>query len=402
MGTAYAGAGANAGNEAATIFWNPAGMGFVDGRQTQLGAVYVTTKLDFKNEGSGQSFLTPAGVLESPSSGPSDDGGTDGVIPNFYAVTDFNERLKLGLGVYAPFGLSTEYEPDWVGRYHAIDSSIKTVSINPALSYRVTDRLTVGAGLSANYIEAKLTQAVFVLNPLSGSQLPDGLARVDAEDWGYAFNIGLIQAFDDGSRIGLSYRSKIDHSLDGDRRLSGVGPFSGRVGAQADLTLPESLVASGYKRLDDHWSVMGDVIWTRWSHLEELRIRFDDASADNVTRYDWKDSWRFSLGAEYRMSAQWSFRGGLALDQSPIPNAQRRNPRLPGSDRRWITLGTSYRVNDRLRVDFAYAYVKLDDARVYNSIDLTAGAMPGAFTDTLIGSYNSDSHLVGIEISLDL
>jgi long-chain fatty acid transport protein len=147
---------------------------------------------------------------------------------------------------------------------------------------------------------------------------------------------------------------------------------------------------------------MGDVVWTRWSRLEELRIRFDDASLDNFTRYDWNDSWRFSLGAEFRKNERWSFRGGLALDKSPIPSAQRRNPRLPGSDRRWIAVGATYRASDRVRIDFAYAYVNLDAARIDNTIDLIPGATPGAFTDTLVGSYGSDSHLVGIEIGLEL
>ncbi|MCG6863184.1 MAG: outer membrane protein transport protein [Chromatiaceae bacterium] len=402
MGTAYAGSGANAGTDAATIFWNPAGMSLVDGRQVQVGGIYVTSSLDFKNKGSSQSFLTARGILTAPSTGASDNGGTDAIIPNLYGVMDLNDKLKLGLGIYAPFGLSTQYDSGWVGRYHALESSIETISINPALSYEATERLTIGAGVSANYIDAKLTQAVFVLDPFSGRQLSDGHAKISADDWGYAFNAGMIYAFDDGSRVGLAYRSDITHTLDGARTLTGVGPLSGRVGARADLALPESVIASGYTRLSDKWSIMGDLIWTRWSRFEELRIQFDDSSTDSVTRYDWNDSWRFSVGAEYRSSRQWSIRAGLAFDQTPIPNAQRRDPRLPGSDRRWVTIGATYRANDLLRVDFAYAYIKLDDARIDNTIDLTSGAIPGAFTDTLIGSYDSDSHLIGVEIRLDL
>jgi long-chain fatty acid transport protein len=400
MGTAYAGAGANAGEEAATIFWNPAGMSRVEGSQFQIGGTYVGTTLEFENDGSSQSLLTSHGTVKTPGMGQTDDGGTDGFIPNLYAVTELNDRFKLGLGVFAPFGLSTEYDSGWIGRYHAVDSSIETICINPALSYRTTDRLTIGAGVSANYINAELTQAVFVLDPTTGRQLADGYAKIDGDSWAYGLNAGILYSFGDESRIGLAYRSNAGHTLDGNRTLSGVGAMSGRVGSRTDLILPESIVASGVKYLNDQWSIMGDVLWTRWSHLEALRIRFDDSTADSVTLYDWNDSWRFAFGAEYRKNAQWTFRGGVALDQSPIPNAQRRNPRLPGSDRRWITFGATYRPSEKVRVDFAYAYVKLDAASIDNTIDLTSGALPGAFTDTLIGSYDSDSHLAGIEISL--
>jgi long-chain fatty acid transport protein len=402
MGTAYAGAGANAGEEAATIAWNPAGMSYVNGSQLDVVGVYVTTTLDFENKGSSQSLLTAGGMSTVPGTGPSDNGGTDGFIPSLYAVTGLNDRLKVGLGIYAPFGLSTEYEPNWVGRYHAIKSSLKTISISPALSYQVTDGLSIGVGAAANYIDAELTQAVFVLDPLNGQQLPDGHAKVAADDWGYSFNAGIVYALNEAMRMGISYRSNINHTLTGYRALTSVGPLSGQVGARTDLELPESIVGSAYERLGDKWSIMADLMWTRWSRFEKLRIRFDDNSPDNVTQYDWNDSWRFSVGSEYRPTSRWSIRGGLALDQSPIPNAQRRDPRLPGTDRRWVTVGATYRPNDLVSVDFAYAYVKLKDAEINNTIDLTSGVMPGAFTDTLVGSYDSDSHLVGIEVSIDL
>jgi long-chain fatty acid transport protein len=402
MGTAYAGAGVNAGDEAAGLFWNPAGIVRAPSWQLQAGAVYVNTSSPFENQGSSQSFQSADGTLSLPTTGPSDDGGTAGVIPSAYLVADLRDRVRLGLGIYAPFGLSTEYRPDWVGRYHAIKSAITTVSVNPVVSYRLTDRLTLGAGVSASYLSAELSQAVFVLDPGSGAQLPDGRATLEADDWGYGVNAGLLYSAGDDSRLGIAYRSHVDQQLTGHRSLSGVGAFSGRTDVSAGLTLPESLIVSGYRPITRSWAVMADAMWTRWSRLDELRVKAQDGFPDDVTRFDWTDSWRLAVGILFEPSEDWKLRFGLAYDQAPIPSPERRTPRLPDNDRYWITFGASYRPTANLTLDFGYAFVQLSRADVASTVDLAAAVLPGAYTDTLRGAFETDSHLVGVQLRIAL
>ena len=303
MGRAYAGGASNAGRDPATLFWNPAGMTLVPGIQAQAGATAFTFTSEFSNSGSTQTLLTPAGSMTVPSSGREDDGGTDAVVPHFYLTSQLTERLNVGIGLFAPFGLKTEYASDWVGRYHALKSELTNININPSLAYRLSDRLSVGAGVSASYLDSELTRAVFLADPASGAQLPDAHVKLKGDDWSYGFNLGLLYELDADTRLGLAYRSRIDHTLEGHSTLSGAGPYSGSAGIRTNLTLPENLMLSGHMRLNDRWALMADIIWTRWSRFDELRIRFDDGTPDDVTVQDWEDSWRYTLGAEYRYSA---------------------------------------------------------------------------------------------------
>ena len=72
-------------------------------------------------------------------------------VPNFYYAMDAGDKLKFGIGINAPFGLKTEYDPTWIGRFQAIKSEIKTVNINPSLAYKLNDMVSLGAGISAQY-----------------------------------------------------------------------------------------------------------------------------------------------------------------------------------------------------------------------------------------------------------
>jgi len=400
MGQAYAGGGANSGREASTLFWNPAGMTLVPGTRAQAGAVGITVSSKFNDAGSSQTFAAPAGLLTLPSGGAEDDGGADAVIPHFFLTSELNDRLSLGIGLFSPYGLKTEYSHDWIGRYHALKSELTNINVNPALAYRVTERLTLGAGVSASYLDSELTRAIFLADPASGTQLPDAHVSLKGDDWNFGYNLGLLYDLGADNRIGLAYRSRVQHELDGESTLTGAGPFSGSTASRADVTLPEHLILSGHLRLDQRWALMADVIWTRWSRFQEVRIRFDDGTPDDVTAHNWEDSWRYTLGAEYRHSPQWTLRAGVALDRSPIPDAHHRTPRIPGADRRWIALGASYQATPDVTVDFSYTHLFVGDGAVDNTIDLAPGIAPGAYTDRLVGSFENSADAVGIGVQV--
>lgn len=400
LGRAYAGSGTNAGDEPASMFWNPAGMSRVQGTQTQAGIVYITVSSEFNDGGSSRTLNTPSGPITVPSSGRENGGGTDAAVPNVYLKTDLNERLSFGLGLYSPYGLKTDYASDWIGRYHALKSEVTNININPALSYRFSSRLSAGIGLSASYLDAELTNAVFLLDRASGTQLPDGHSKSDADDWAYGFNLGLLYEIDANSRLGFGYRSQVEHRLEGDVTLTGVSALPITLGTHADLTLPETLLLSAFRRLNDRWAIMSDLVWTRWSRFHEIRTEFDSGIPDDVVVYDWEDSWRLTLGTEYRHNARWTFRAGTAFDQSPISNARMRTPRLPGNDRRWISLGASYHPSAKVAIDFAYTHLFITDAAVDNTVDLLPSVAPGAFSDRLVGSYESSADVLGLEVSV--
>lgn len=391
MGSAYAGSTSGI-DEAATLFWNPAGMTRLSGNRIALGAVLVDFRARFRDRDSSRRLSTAAGAVELPANGGSggDAGGTF-VTPNAYLTSAINDRLVLGIGVHAPFGLETRYDKGWIGRYQAIKSSIKTIDINPSMAWRLNQRWSIGAGVSAQYVDAELSNAVFTGGP-------DGLVSLRADDWSFGFNLGLLFEPGKDTRIGLAWRSAIDHRLKGSRRLSGLGPqIDGKVGAATSVKLPANIAFGVRHALTDRLSLMGDVTWTGWSTFDELRVSFDDNSADAVTRARWNDNFRLSLGLAWEALPAWTFRGGAMYDQSPVPGREERSAAIPDADRYWLAAGATWRFTADIAIDIAYAHLFFADAEIERTTELVPQA-PGAFQDTLRGRFDNGVDGLAVEL----
>lgn len=398
IGTAYAGCAA-AGDDPSTVFYNPAGLTRLAGSQAVAGAHLVVPSVRFRNEGS--TDLTGQPLL----GGQGGNAGTLLKVPNLYASHQLNERLYLGLGVFAPFGLSTEYDRDWVGRYHGIKSELVSVNLNPALAWAVTDKLSIGAGFSAQYIKAELSNAIDFGSIFASLDAPgfapqqnDGFVTFEGDSWSWGYNAGLLYQFTQGTRGGVAYRSEISHTLRGSADFSGVPAFNptGRFAdsdIQADATTPDTLSVSLWHDFTGRFAAMADATWTNWSKLSELRIRFDNpAESDAVTSFRWKDTMRYSLGAVYAPGA-WAFRAGAAYDESPVPEERYRTPRLPDNDRIWIAAGVGYRASQSVSLQAGYAHLFVRQAHTGKTAegeDLFRGA--------LNGSYRSNIDIVSAEV----
>jgi len=262
------------------------------------------------------------------------------------------------------------------------------------MAYRVNEHFSVGAGVSAQYIDVTLSRAVF-----TGPSSPDGFAEVTADNWGYGFNLGATYEFDPNTRIGLSYRYGIDHTLEGELNVRNVPGRSGTAPGSADLRLPDTIGLGFYKRFNEQWAVMAGARWTQWSRFDELRITFANGRPDEVTQENWNDSWAFSIGASYDYHPNWTFRVGYAYDQTPIPGPEYRTPRIPSNSRQWLSVGASYRPIKNLGVDVGYAHLFFEDSSLINTI--TVAETPGlVVTDTLQGDYNgSSADIVGVQFS---
>lgn len=402
-GYAYAGVAAAA-QDASTIFFNPAGMALQSGNELQIGVHYIIPQAEFRNQGSTTVLGTPL------SGGNGGDGGEAALVPNLFYLHSFSEKWKAGIGITAPYGLATEYDDGWVGRYHALRSELTTIDINPSVAYRINDRWSVGAGVSFQRADAELTNAIDWGTALVGggaspglSQNLDGRGKVEGDDWGIGANIGVIYEPLAGTRLGVHYRSKIDHTIEGDATFdtpsaaAAAARAAGLVDttATADVTLPETVSISAYHAFNERWAILADFTWTKWSHLDELRIKFGTGANDSVTTLDWDDTWRYSLGGIFTPADPWELRAGVAFDESPIPGENRRTPRIPGADRIWLTLGAGYRFTELVGVDFAYAHLFVDDPGIRKDITEPENQLRGA----LVGEYDASVDIVSASIS---
>lgn len=397
LGNAFGGNAATA-EDASTVFFNPAGMTRLQGNSVTGGAYLIAPNIRFRNQGS--TIVTGAPLT----GGNGGDAGIDSIVSNFYTTWSLSDRLKVGLGVNTPFGLAIEYKPDWVGRYQALNSRLITINVNPAIAYKVTDTLSIGAGLNIQYAEAQLTNAIDfgLIGRLSGlrtlPQQADGKVAVVGDDWAVGFNLGLLYEPTKTTRFGVAYRSPITHELKGEADFTVpavAAPLAARgrfvdTGASAKLKLPDTLAFSVYHEVSPQWALMGDVTWTRWSRFEELRIKFDNPlQPDSVQPEDWRDTVRLGLGVKYNATEKLTLRAGFAFDPSPV----RRNletPRLPGGDRTWLSVGLGYQLSPSFSVDVGYAHLFVKDSPI-NQSSPTAG--------NLVGEIQSSVNIVGVQVN---
>lgn len=376
MGTAYASGSAGL-DDASTIFFNPATMSRLSGSNLTGGLQIINANTDFK--GSAQYNPALPGIGGLPIDGKTkDDLGELAAVPMGAISYQHNEQLWFGLTINTPFGLKTEYDSDWVGRYNAIKSELLTFNFNPTMAFKFNEQFTLGLGVSAMYADGELTRAADVglgaaLGPtpipgwVPGSSTYDSQVKLTGDDWGFGYNIGLLFEPTDNARIGLHYRSKIDLTLDGDVKVSGPVANS-KQGAELGITLPDSLSLSGYFALNPQWALRGDITWTKWDRIQSLDIKLDDGS-ESIAVWDYDNSTRYSVGTEYTHNPAWTFRGGLALDETPVPSDSLRSVRVPDADRTWLTFGTTYTHSQSLTFDFGYAHLFVDDPKLDNVPD---------------------------------
>jgi long-chain fatty acid transport protein len=402
LGNGYAGAESSA-EDASTIFYNPAGITRLPGSQFELGANVIMPSAKFDNQGSTTSPVVGGAPLTGGNGG---DAGKTGVVPNFYYSQEIIPRVHAGLGVNAPFGLSSDYNRDWVGRYYAVKSELTTINFNPTVAVKLHDMVSVGAGFNAMYFDAKLTNAVDFGTIGAGfgtvPQSLDGFAKVTGDTWGYGWNVGVLFTPTESLRLGLAYRSSIDIDLTGNAKFStpaaaaGIAEAAGLVdtGAEADITLPATASVGAYWRFHPQWAVLGNVFWTDWSKLNELRIKLDTGT-DAVTTTDWDDAFRYALGVSYYPSPAWTFRIGGSYEETPVPNSRLRTPRIPDANRIWTTLGLTWSFSKNFGIDLAYAHLFVNDSKInksgLESEDYTRGALKG--------NYDASVNIISAQVS---
>ncbi|MFA6072214.1 MAG: OmpP1/FadL family transporter [Janthinobacterium sp.] len=390
--------------DASTIFYNPAGLSRLEGTQFVGGGTLVVPHSTFQDKGSFNFTRTPTG-------GTTKDYVPDVVFaPAVYASKKIDEQWTVGMGLFVPYGAKLDYGNSWSGRYAITNIKLEAIALNPSVSFKLDQHHSFGFGVTAEYMKAELGQAVDVpgtvkalsANPVvSGAFLAsvakaqglaaaqaagialagakDGHASMDGDDWGFGFNLGYLYQMNEGTRFGISYRSSISHKLKGDTiwdfsqvsNNAAVNGFisgaSGKVNSKAlvELRTPETVSINAFHQMDDRWALMGDVTWTRTSRLENLDIQFPPtAEGAERIRQNWKDTYRVSLGTNYKYSESLMLRAGIAHDQAPVRSAELRHPALPDSDRMQYSIGANWKLNANSSLDLAYSFIDFKDADV--------------------------------------
>ena len=389
LGNAFAGAAAVA-EDASTVWWNPAGMSRLPaGKHLLFAGHLIVPSTKFNNRAS-----VPASATGTGNGG---DAGDPAFVPNVYFAMNLNPTWNFGVGVNVPFGLATEYDNDWIGRFQGITSEVKTLNINPSASYKFSDRASLGFGISYQRAEIDLVSAVNYSAAAGGALGPNLEGRnttsVDGDAWG--FNIGTLFDIGPATRVGIHYRSSLDYETDGTTSFSNVpaplaaSPLVSNSNVKLDLETPASLSFSVAHKMSDRLELLADATWTEWSKIDRLPLIRTSGPASGATldtlTFNFDDVWRIAVGANYKWNGPWTLRAGVAFDQSPVPNADVRSVRLPDNDRYWLSLGASYQASRSGRFDVGYTFIKVKDADINND-QRTAGR--GLVNGTYEGTVN--------------
>lgn len=397
LGNAYAGSAAVAEN-ASTIFFNPAGMTQLQAREVSLGGTIVQTNFEFTDSGSSVGRL--AGT------GDGGNGGSTGFIPNAYMSWALSNDWYVGFGLGAPFGLRTEYNDVWVGAAQSRSFDIKTINLNPSVAWRANDRVSLGFGLNWQRVEAEYIRTVGTGSTLSGATavFPASTVKLTLDDDSWGWNAGALFKLAPATKLGVSYRSAIKYDTTGKTETTGPSAAlnaGGSVNTKASIKMPDSLILSLVQGVGDRVELLGDVSWTGWSSIPKVDIvRTSGAASGTIAQTletDFRDTWRFAVGANYKLDEAFKLKFGLAYDQTPVKNAEHRLTSLPDNDRTWFSAGVQWKPSKTTALDVGAAYLYVKDTQINNdqrSTDQTKNR------GLVKGTYEDSAFLLGAQFSM--
>lgn len=372
LGRAYAGAGVD-GTDISGVYYNPATMTLHPGTTIQAGFVAVGLDLAFEgNDG----VTTENGQYNTQA------------IPHGYISHQLTDSVWLGLAMTVPFGMGTEYKDDWAWGSRGISAEVLTFDFNPNVAWKISDKLSLGAGMSIQYAKADLK--------LAQAQAGMVTSEVDADSTAWGFNVGLMWSPLENLRFGLSYRSRINHNADGDLEIvSKVQAYpSMTVPATATISTPAWAMATAAWDVNDLLSLYATFRWTDWSSFDELAIETNAPGIGETIENKWQDTYLVSVGADLRFTNWWTFRAGIGYETSAVDDPKLRTAIIPDADRLWLALGSSFKATENMQIDVSAAWLHgIGERNLWGSTE------PDGSDLREVGKFEDlDAYLFGVQL----
>ncbi|WP_186369950.1 long-chain fatty acid transporter FadL [Yersinia bercovieri] len=371
LGRSFSGEGAVADN-ASVGSRNPAAMTLFDRPSFSGGIVYVDPSVDI----TGTSPVTRRSTSAN-------DIAPSAWIPNIHFIMPLNEQWAIGASGTSNYGLATEFDDNYLAGPIGGKTDLKTANINLAAAYRLNENFSFGLGFNAVYADAKITRTAGELVPIAtGGAIPSTTesARLEGKEWGYGWNAGILYEVDKENRYSFTYRSKVKIDFDGDYSNqfpkgavigSTVGTGGQIIPGALTLNLPEVWEVSGYNKVAPQWAIHYSMAYTSWSQFQELRAVGNNGQTLFEKHEGFKDAYRIALGTTYYYDDNWTFRTGIAFDDSPVP-ANNRSISIPDQDRFWISAGTTYAFNKDASVDVGISYMHGQNVKISEQVSPSA------------------------------
>lgn len=403
----------------ASIGWyNPAGLVHLKKQEMVFSGagVFPSSKL------SGTSTYVTEDIPAYTQSFSGLQGAENALVPAFHYALPLGDQAAFGFSVVSPYGLSTNWDTSSPVRYQATHTKLLTVNASPELAGKLTDNLSIGAGLDLQWAKVKFNSvlgspaALQFLQGQGALVIPttlDSTSNNEGSSFGIGLHAGLFSTFnDDHTRVGLNYQSKISHKFYGSSTLTGrladpalTDPdavFRSNLLVSNDVKLPDVVTLSGYQDLNAKWALLGSVVYTGWSSFKSIELNNvaafsadlgEQVLVDATAREDYRNAWRASVGANYRVNDKWMMRFGGGYDQTPTVAAE-RDVRLPDADRWALSIGSHYQVKPNVGIDVGYTYLFASDDSKVNKTQVLS---PASSTN-VNARANVHAQLVGLQV----
>lgn len=373
LGRAYAGAGVD-GTDISGVYYNPATMTLHPGTAIQAGFVAVGLDLAFKGKDKDGNPITENGQYNTQA------------IPHGYISHQLTDSVWLGLAMTVPFGMGTEYKDNWAWGNRGISAEVLTFDFNPNVAWKISDKLSLGAGMSIQYAKADLK--------LAQAQAGKVTSEVDADSTAWGFNVGLMWSPLENLRFGLSYRSRINHNADGDLEIRQGGNSLPLMDATATISTPAWAMATAAWDVNDLLSLYATFRWTDWSSFDELTIKTNNPMIGDSIKNKWQDTYLVSVGADLRFTNWWTFRAGIGYETSAVDDPKYRTAIIPDADRLWLALGSSFKATENMQIDVSAAWLHgIGERNLWGSTE------PDGSDLREVGKFEDlDAYLFGVQL----
>jgi long-chain fatty acid transport protein len=400
-------------SDGSAIFFNPAGLAFQSGFKVMLGTTIIQPATSFKPSTKTVGATTTAFTTK-----------TDMVSQTFtpinaYVTYAFDNGLSVGLGVYNPYGLGSEWPIDWDGRQSAVKTDLQTWYINPTVAYRITDQLAIGAGFSYVSGSVKLSRRVSTLATLIPAPSPaakDGTVLLDGTGNSTNWNVGIMYKPTKDLSVGVSYRALTKIDFSGTATFSDMGALAGPAPAnffpggtgKTTLPFPSNLFVGVAYNVTKDLTVEADYQMVGWSSYDKLvldipvgpsvqvapTVKLGPYQAPATLVKNWEDAYLIRFGAEYRMD-KLAIRAGFVYDKTPQPDAV-VEPMLPDANRTEFTIGLGYEISKSINVSAAYQMISGADRNA--TIANQTAVYPAIPANVYNGSYTNTANLFGVNL----
>jgi long-chain fatty acid transport protein len=377
-------------NDGSAMFHNVGGLAFATEREILVGATYITF-----------SEATFDGADPFPGSDVSEEQSSlNETLPHAYYVQPLAGNWRFGLGVYAPFGLTTQWKDaaNFSGRYLSTRAALRVLDVNPSLAWQATPNLGIGVGVIARFSDVQLDRWIPFVNPFTQRVVDVGYVGLES-DFGtaYGFNVGILHKYNNSFSWGLSYRSKATVDYEGDARFTQIStgipaldagvaaqiPFGRSVPVKTSIDYPDMASLGVAIALSPSMTFEVDANWTGWSSFQEVPITFVGFPALSSTLPEkWDDVYNYRAGLSWKSRPNCEWRFGFVYDESPQPE-QYVSPLLPDNNRTGFTIGYGHQFSKR-SLDLALMYLPFDERKVDEN------------ASRYYGTYNTTAWLLGV------